>query len=245
MEPFHFHRQEHHPQHDNQYSTPAPNATVKVRGARKYILPERPVVTTAEAIAPDSETTDIADLSNSMRRAAISPISASKPYQKMSPASLESVLNNWAQDKRFMADGRDRERFNPFPNLDLNEGWTRARCEVKMHFAENAGATEQKIKIQEAFKGYSLWSQLEPLELDGEDLKSIFGMVFVGNEGVKEGWARVPGAWWAQRKHLFAGDKGVRYEEKVAASSAELWESGELWKTEKERSADEQPSSRG
>lgn len=153
----------------------------------------------------------------------------------MSPASLNHLLHNWKQDKKLIAESRERERYNPFPDLDLNEGWTRARCEVKMHFQENFGEIEEKVRIQKVFKGYSLWAQLDPLELESEELKGVFHMIFVGDKSAKEGWARIPGSWWAERKHLFVGDKGVTYEEAVAAKAVGLYDKIEQWKINEKR----------
>lgn len=228
MEPLHFHRQEHLPQHDNQYAAPAPNATTKPREVRKYKLLDQ-TSTQKSTIPQSSDTEDISDLTNSFRRAAITAHTDESGYHQPSPEYIERALQRWKQDERLMFNFKARERRNPFPGIDMNKGWNRARCDSRLYFLENYGTVEEKMKIQQGFKGYSLWAQLEPYELDVKELEGIFDRVFVGETGVKEGWARTPGSWWAQRKNLFLGDRGVLYEETLAAQTGELFDKIERW----------------
>lgn len=233
MEPFNFHRQEHLPQHDTQYSAPAPNTTAKPRAARKYKFIDHATVR-EPTLSQGSDTRDIPDLTNTFRRSAITCNIDKSGNHEPSREYLKRALQRWKQDGKLMFNFNARERRNPFPGVDMNKGWNRPRCDGRLYFLENQihGTVEEKMKIEQGFRGYSLWAQLEPYKLDAEELKGIFGKIFVGETGVKEGWARTPGSWWAQRKNLFSGDRGVLYEETLAAQTAELLERVERWKLE-------------
>jgi hypothetical protein len=127
-----------------------------------------------------------------MRRTAIS--SPAKRYQSMGPEEIAKVLRHWQSDVGFMAAVQDKAKRNPFPGIDMNKDWNRAACELHMHFSENWGEPDERMKIQQAFAGYSLWRQLEPIELELEELKGVFAKVFVGEGPGKESCSRIPGS---------------------------------------------------
>jgi hypothetical protein len=71
-----------------------------------------------------------------------------------------------------MSEGEYRERHNPFPGLDLNDGNKRERCEGLMHFAELPkwkggsvleGGPGERMRIEEGFARFSLWRYVIPL----------------------------------------------------------------------------------
>ena len=111
----------------------------------------------------------------------------------------------------------------------MKAGWNRARCNSALCFAEqlewmnvHEGGPEATMRIKERLNSFSFWAQLEPIALDTEEVKGMFDRVFVGGGYGRFGWARMPGSWWATRKGVFAGDRGVCFITHVKEQTKEI-----------------------
>jgi hypothetical protein len=226
----HFHRKEHHAQHEHHQSvTPEPFTCTKTR---KYML-SRP--DPALARSRKSEL-DINDLTDELQNLAFHRRPSGWVY---TPASLRKALNFWQYDREFMCNAEELEARNRFRGIDMNEGWNRAAVSL-WNFTVDApsfvpydeGGPEIRIKITEMLNRFSFWSQLEPIEWDVEELKGIFDMVFVGEGLGNSGWARKPGSWWGQRKKLFDGHRGRTFLEEIDLWVEEIEDGREKWRRE-------------
>jgi hypothetical protein len=138
-----------------------------------------------------------------------------------------------------MQDAERLERENRFRGIDMNEGWNRARTngwqftvDVQYCAPYFEGGAEMRMKIAEAFNRFSLWSQLEPIEWDEEELEGMFDVVFVGEGLGSFGWTREPGTWWAARKRLFDGHRGRCLLEEIDLWVEDIVDGLEKWKRE-------------
>lgn len=198
---------------------------------RKYIFSDQEFKAAVQGTeAPEASPSDIADLSDLLQGTTITPTKEHEPYQEISPNSIAKATRHWTLDRNFMRDAKKKEKYNPFPGVDLNKGQNRAMCDLKIHFADNKGTPWERSGIQQAFKGYSLWAQLKPFELNAEEMKGIFGKVFVGQKLPKGTWVRVPGSWWAARKSLFLSPKGAPFVDSMAVEAGCIYDGVELWK---------------
>lgn len=135
------------------------------------------------------------------------------PRTYLSSYYITNLLAQWHCDKAFMASCKKRELSNPFPGVDMNRGWNRARYEGTMGFQEEKdnfpvlrGGAQEKLEILTRLRGWSLGRQTEGIQWEAEDVKGVFDMVFVGDGGREGGrgcaWAREPGSWWGADKRL-------------------------------------------
>jgi hypothetical protein len=215
------HEHEHEPTSDEDYSPKT----------RKYIFSNQAFQAAVQNTqAADASTSDIADLSDLLQRTTIIPTKEHEPYLEMSPMSIVKATYHWTLDKNFMRDAMMKEKYNQFRGMDMNEAQNRAVCDLKINFLENKGTTWERSHIQQAFKGYSIWAQLKPFELDIEEVRGMFEKVFVGQKHPKGTWARVPGSWWAARKSLFLTDWGAPFVDGMAVEAAWIYDSVEAWK---------------
>jgi hypothetical protein len=226
--PLHFHRKLDHSYHDHKISTPAPLTLTK---GRKYILPDR---TMDLSPTQSQHALDIADLTDVLLH---SNLRSSPAPREPNPGEIAHRLRHWTYDPYMAAESERRERENPFPDVDMNAGWNRARCDGIMYFAEQhewmqvlEGGPEERLKVKESLNSFSFWSQLEPFELDMEEVSGMFDKVFVGESYGQFGWARTPGGWWAARKGLFSGDSGVCFLDYVKERTMEIADTVDKWR---------------
>jgi len=109
-----------------------------------------------------------------------------------------------------------------------------------MYFSEQpefshtlSGGPEIRLKLRESLSRFSLWSQLEPMELE-DDATVLFNFVFIGEEEVGKGdcagvWARTPGAWWGARRPLFGCCRGVTFIECMNEQRKKIVRKVKLW----------------
>jgi hypothetical protein len=226
----HFHRKEHHVQHEHHQSmTPGPSTCTKTR---RYMLsgPENPLP------RPRKIEPDIDDLTGDLKNLALQRRLSGWVY---SPASLQKALKVWQYDRDFMCSAAELEARNRFRGIDMNEGWNRAAAtlwnfttDASYFVPYNEGGPEIRMKIAESLNRFSLWAQLEPIEWDPEELKGMFDKVFVGEGLGNHGWARKPGSWWGQRKKVFDGNRGRNFLQEIDMWIEEIEDGLEKWKSE-------------
>jgi hypothetical protein len=150
---------------------------------------------------------EVEDVTELLDQATISDPNPSE----LTPSQLKRFLRErWTQNNRYFArECREREERNPFPGIDMNSGWNRARYELKRAFKSPAGGIEERVKIQEGFAQFSLFRQLDSLVLT-ELVCGGFDHVFVGagRGRDKSVWSREPGSWWGARKREFPAGRG-------------------------------------
>jgi hypothetical protein len=119
---------------------------------------------------------------------------------------------------------------NPFPEVNMNIGWNRARYALDDTVydtdASDLATPEEKKRICQEFKGYSLWAQIKPIELDEKQFGRIFEKVFVGR-GIM---GREPGTWWATRKPIFGEWRGKPFLKQVMIRFLTIGENVTEWK---------------
>ncbi len=206
--PLHFHRISHKQVHNHDLlSNPSPLTPEK----RKYTLPKPP----PHYLAP---TITITDVDAHLRPSTPEPISTT---------DLWHTLKVFLEDPHWRAHSEYRERNNPFPFLDLNEGWNRARCDAWMWHQEHASFRDdgslsitEEMTVRQSFAKFSLWAQREAMEFDEEYLlrndgwAKVFDMVFKG-ERLGMCWARIPGSWGSPKPGLLTCCRGVNLVEEV------------------------------
>ena len=135
-------------------------------------------------------------------------ISDSDP-SKFPPRQLRRFLHEiWTQNNPYLArECREREKRNPFPGINMNSGWNRARYKLETAFEYPVGGIEECVKLQEGFAQFSLFRQLDALVLTEVDCGG-FDHVFAGAGRDKSGWSREPGSWWGARKRVFPAGRG-------------------------------------
>lgn len=226
----HFHRKEHHTQHEyHQSMTPGPFTCTKTR---RYMLsgPEKPLP------RPRKIEPDIDELTGDLQNLALQRRLSGWVY---SPDSLQEALKVWQYDRQFMCSAAELEARNRFRGIDMNEGWNRTAATLwnftidSSYFVPyNEGGPEIRMKIAESLNRFSLWAQLEPIEWDPEELKGMFDKVFVGEGLGKSGWARKPGSWWCQRKKVFDGHRGRNFLQEIDMRIEEIEDGLEKWRSE-------------
>jgi hypothetical protein len=228
LTPLHFHRKSHHAQHGHHQSvTPGPSTCTKTRKYKLLHTPDTPL-TRSQKAEPDIEA-----LTDNLQNLALR-----RPTPWVySPAAVRKALSQWQYDEQWMKNAERLEAKNRFRGIDLNYGWNRATANlinstkdaawVAPHFE---GGPEMRMKITEALSRFSLWSQLEPIEWDAEEMKGMFDMVFVGEGLGNSGWARKPGSWWGTRKKLFDGHRGRTFLEELDLWVEEIEDGREKWK---------------
>ncbi|CAL3962339.1 unnamed protein product [Diplocarpon coronariae] len=176
------------------------------------------------------------------------------PYAHLPPSEHEAVSSLEIRDKisRIIADpdrqadAEYRERHNPFPNVDLNEGWNRALCDGMMWHHERTlynndgvlGSMEEVIQIRRGFGGFSLWAQREAMEFDEEEFAGengwgkAFDAVFKG-EGLGRCWARAPGARRA-KAGLLTCCRGVNFLEEIEHYQCRITAQVQEWRERNE-----------
>jgi hypothetical protein len=160
------------------------------------------------------------------------PISPSTgPKDELSPASIHRSLWHWTLDADHMSNCALREQRNPFPGVDMNEGENRARFSAQL-LPDPADLLEDKMRVVESFKGFSLWRQVAPLQLSISQWEGLLEEVF---EAEYTGWSRAPGSWWARRKKVFSGEdmRGLPFlewveslVEDIQGATREWWDHG-------------------
>jgi hypothetical protein len=226
----HFHRKEHHVQHEHHQSmTPGPFTCTKTR---RYMLsgPEQPLP------GPRKVETDIDELTSDLQNLALQRRLSGWVY---SPASLQEALKFLQYDREFMCSAAELEARNRFRGIDMNEGWNRAAAtlwnftiDASSFVPYNEGGSEIRMKITESLNRFSLWAQLEPIEWDPVELKGMFDKVFVGEGLGNSGWARKPGSWWGQRKKIFDGHRGRNFLQEIDMWIEKIEDGLEKWKSE-------------
>ncbi|PMD52021.1 uncharacterized protein K444DRAFT_669685 [Hyaloscypha bicolor E] len=226
--PLHFHRKSRHAQHDNHQSvTPGPSTCTKTRKYKLLHTPDTPL-TRRQKAEPDIEA-----LTDNLQN-----LTLRRPTPWVySPAAVRKALSQWKYDEQWMENAERLEAKNRFRGIDLNYGWNRAAANLINSTKDAAwvapyfeGGPEMRMKITEALSRFSLWSQLEPIEWDAEELKGMFDMVFVGEGLGNSGWARKPGSWWGTRKKLFDGHRGRTFLEELDLWVKEIEDGREKWK---------------
>ncbi len=226
----HFHRKEHHVQHEHHQSmTPGPFTCTKTR---RYMLS----VPKKLLARPRKVESDIDDLTSDLQNLALQQRLSGWVY---SPASLQKALKFWQYDQDFMCSAVELEARNRFRGIDMNEGWNRAAAtlwnftiDASYFVPYNGGGPEIRMKIAESLNRFSLWAQLEPIEWDPEELKGMFDKAFVGEGLGNSGWARKPGSWWGQRKKVFDGHRGRNFLQQIDMWIEEIEDGLEKWKSE-------------
>ena len=216
----HFHRKEHHTQHEQyQRVTPAPFTCIKTR---KYMLSNR--VPNPALIHSRKTDSDLDNLTHNLQNLHVRRCSGWVYSRK----NLRRALRKWEQDRVWMEEAERAQENNRFKGIDMNDGWNRAKIngwqffvdiqQIAPHFE---GGPEMRVKIIEGFNRFNFWSQLEPIEWDVNELKGVFDVVFMGEGLGNSGWARKPGAWWAARRKVFDGHRGSNFLEEI-----DLWVEG-------------------
>jgi hypothetical protein len=142
-----------------------------------------------------------------------------------SPGGIALILSN-LRDK--FAHYEDP---NTFPKIDLNFGNNRERFlkgrDLKRYLQEE-DSREEIRNIIEGFNSFSFKRQAKPKNLELGETEELFGRVFEGSE--REGWARIPGAWWRERKHVCAmDDRGRTFSEQMEKQVEDIKKAVEIW----------------
>jgi hypothetical protein len=234
-------------EHDK-YS-PASKSTPEPVLTRKYIFPP-----SSSSISNEFSNNEHSSSSSRSPTTRSSTCNLSKRTQNPSSSPNSSPQNNStcfnpAILERFFRRIRDspnwttallERKYSPFPelNLDYNEGWNRARCELYMSLGDERKAlphlevgVEEKISIQEAFAGFSLRRQVEPLQWVEEELDGMFGFVFKGEGNGVCGWAREVGRWGVfGRRRLMSCCPRVNLNEDLEVWTDEIRKKVSAWR---------------
>lgn len=156
------------------------------------------------------------------------------------PRMVKESLREWYEMAGFMAKCKRDEQLNPYPHLDLNAGWNRARVQGEQ-WHDNFNPWQKPntkilevVQLQEQFLKFSWGEQVDSIVVDGGLAKGIFEKVFEGVDVEKErmagrGQKRMPGAWWAQRKRVFYDLKGRGLREEVHIKNCQIWDGVKVW----------------
>ncbi|KAJ8070178.1 hypothetical protein OCU04_000569 [Sclerotinia nivalis] len=158
----------------------------------------------------------------------------------MHPRVVKENLREWYQMEGFMAKCRRDEELNPYPHLNLNSGWNRARVQGEQWHDNFSPWQEPNKKIlevvqmQEQFLRFSWSEQVDSIVVDGGLSKGIFERIFEGVDAERErmegrGLKRAPGAWWGRRKRVFYDMKGRGFREEVFIRNCLIWDGVEVW----------------
>ncbi|KAF7905627.1 uncharacterized protein EAF01_006148 [Botrytis porri] len=156
------------------------------------------------------------------------------------PRTVKESLREWYGMAGFMAKCRRDEQFNPYPHLDLNAGWNRARVQGEQwHDNFHPWQKPNKkilevVQLQEQLLKFSWGEQVDSIVVDGGLAEGVFERVFEGVDAEKErmagcGQKRIPGAWWAQRKRIFYDLKGRGFREEVHIKNCQIWDGVKVW----------------
>ncbi|KAI9650169.1 hypothetical protein NHQ30_000182 [Ciborinia camelliae] len=160
---------------------------------------------------------------------------------KMPPRMLKESLRDWYQMPGFMAKCRRDQEFDPYPHLNLNEGWNRARCQGELWhdlFSKPWQNPNTKIldtiQTQEQLLSFSWSKQVDSIVVDGGLAEGVFEKVFHGIDGEKErmvgrGQKRTPGSWWRQGKRLFHDIQGRGFREELHMKKCQIWDGVKAW----------------
>ncbi|TGO31147.1 hypothetical protein BPAE_0001g00410 [Botrytis paeoniae] len=153
---------------------------------------------------------------------------------------VKESLREWYEMAGFMAKCRRDEQLNPYPHLDLNSGWNRARVQGEQ-WHDNFNPWQKPntkilevVQLQEQLLKFSWGEQVDSIVVDGGLAEGVFERVFEGVDAEKErmagrGQKRMPGAWWAQRKRIFHDLKGRGFREEVHIKNCQIWDGVKVW----------------
>lgn len=159
----------------------------------------------------------------------------------MPPRMLKKSLRDWYQMPAFMAKCRRDRELDPYPHLDMNDGWNRARCQGEQwhdSFSRPWKKPNKKmldyIQTQEQFARFSWSEQSDSIVVDGGLAKGAFDRVFQGVDAERErmegrGQKRTPGAWWGQKKRLFGDSRGRGFKEEIHVKNCQIWDGVKAW----------------
>lgn len=158
----------------------------------------------------------------------------------MHPRMVNESLRDWYQMAGFMEKCQRDEELNPYPHLNLNSGWNRARCQGEMwHDSFSPWRKPNKkiadvVDIKEQFSRFSWNEQVDAIVVDGGLEKNVFEKIFVGANAEKErmagrGHKRKPGAWWGQRKRIFHDMMGRGFREEIHIKNCQIWDGVKAW----------------
>jgi hypothetical protein len=156
------------------------------------------------------------------------------------PRMVKESLREWYEMAGFMAKCRRDEELNPYPHLDLNLGWNRARVQGEQWHGNFNPLQKpnphilEVVQLQEQFLMFSWGEQVDSIIVDGGLAKGVFERVFEGVDAEKErmagrGQKRMPGAWWAQRKRFFHDLKGRGFREEIHIKNCQIWDGVKAW----------------
>lgn len=160
---------------------------------------------------------------------------------KIAPRMLKESLRDWYQMPGFMAKCRRDQELDPYPHLNMNEGWNRARCQGEQwHDAFSRPLQKPNNKMldfmetQEQLMRFSWSEQVDSIVVDGGLAKGVFDRIFHGVDAEKErmagrGQKRTPGAWWARRKRHFYDMKGRGFTEEIYIKNCQIWDGVKAW----------------
>ncbi|KAF7877481.1 hypothetical protein EAF04_001158 [Stromatinia cepivora] len=158
----------------------------------------------------------------------------------MHPRTVKESLREWYQMEGFMAKCRRDEELNPYPHLNLNSGWNRARVQGEQwhdNFSPWRKPNEKildVVQMQEQFSRFSWSGQVDSIVVDGGLSKGDFEGIFEGLDAERErmegrGQKRTPGAWWGRRKSVFYDMKGRGFREEVFIKNCLIWDGVKAW----------------
>ncbi|CAD6448248.1 e2e7c6a4-e64b-41db-be76-d47462ca0c11 [Sclerotinia trifoliorum] len=161
----------------------------------------------------------------------------------MHPRVIKENLREWYQMEGFMAKCRRDEELNPYPHLNLNSGWNRARVQGEQwHDNFNPWQKPNKkildvVQLQEQFARFSWSAQVDAIVVDGWVLNGVFGRIFEGVDSERErmegcGLKRVPGAWWGRKKRIFYDMMGRGFREELFIRNCLIWDRVKVWASE-------------
>ncbi|KAF7958730.1 hypothetical protein EAE96_002264 [Botrytis aclada] len=156
------------------------------------------------------------------------------------PRMVKESLREWYEMAGFMAKCRRDEQLNPYPHLNMNSGWNRARVQGEQ-WHDNFNPWQKPntkilevVRLQEQFLKFSWGEQVDSIVVDGGLAEGVFERVFEGVDAEKErmagrGQKRMPGAWWAQRKRMFYDLKGRGFREEIHIKNCQIWDGVKAW----------------
>ncbi|KAF7892878.1 uncharacterized protein EAF02_000416 [Botrytis sinoallii] len=156
------------------------------------------------------------------------------------PRMVKESLREWYEMAGFMAKCRRDEQLNPYPHLDMNSGWNRARVQGEQ-WHDNFNPWQKPntkilevVRLQEQLLQFSWGEQVDSIVVDGGLAEGVFEKVFEGVDAEKErmagrGQKRMPGAWWAQRKRIFYDLKGRGFRDEVHIKNCQIWDGVKAW----------------
>ncbi|KAF7906342.1 hypothetical protein EAF00_000621 [Botryotinia globosa] len=156
------------------------------------------------------------------------------------PRMVKESLREWYEMAGFMAKCRRDEQLNPYPHLDMNSGWNRARVQGEQ-WHDNFNPWQKPntkilevVQLQEQLLKFSWGEQVDSIVVDGGLAEGVFERVFEGLDAEKErmagcGQKRMPGAWWAQRKRILYDLKGRGFREEVHIKNCQIWDGVKSW----------------